>query len=166
MERFIYLTWKDYGKMATELAGRVLRSRHKFDVVVGIARGGVPLSMVIADELGVRIEIINVKSYNGTRGDRTRPHILSTLTSSLGGRRVLLVDDLIEEGDTIMAMSKYLLRQKPKSLETAVMFTKPWNKVKPDFSLMEVDKWVVFPWDRCETKRIIGRMGARRKKYI
>lgn len=159
MERFLRLGWEEYGRMASALARDVAGSRNRFDVVVGIARGGVPLAMVISDALGTKLEIINVKSYNGVRGERTRPRILTTLTSSVEGKRILLVDDLVEEGDTMKAMARYFSRQRPKALMTAAMFRKPWSRLDPDFYVKQVDRWVVFPWERGEFRRLHDRKG-------
>lgn len=161
MERFLRLGWKEYGNMASALARSVARSGIRFDVVVGIARGGVPLAMVISDEIGARLEIVNVKSYNGMRGERVNPRILTTLTSSVEGRRVLLVDDLVEEGDTMKEMASYLEKQRPGKLMTAAMFRKPWSRVVPDFCVKQVDRWVVFPWELGEMRRLKDGIGRR-----
>ena len=51
----------------------------------------------------------------------------------------------------------FLSKEKPLEIRTAVLFKKPWSKFEPDFYLKVVDKWIVFPWDRFETRRIVNK---------
>ena len=154
MVEFQYLSWPEYGNLAEALAEKVRSSGKQFDLVIGIARGGMPVAMVVSDHLGVRVDFINVKSYDGVT-KVSAPRILSTLTEAVEGKNILLVDDLVDQGDTLEAMKEYLRKQKPRVLETAVLFKKPWSKAEPDYYLEVVDKWVVFPFELSEINRLI-----------
>jgi len=66
----------------TRLADEVGASREKFDLVIGIARGGIPVAMVVSDRLGSKVDFINVKSYTDV-GERVKPKILTTLTERM-----------------------------------------------------------------------------------
>jgi len=153
MVEFRYIEWTDYGKLVAELIDRIRSRGQTFDLIIGIARGGIPVAMVIADQLEVQIDFINVKSYTGEAA-REKPRIISTLTEDVKGKRVLVVDDLIDEGDTMSTVLSYLKPKKPKSLSTAVLFKKPWSKHEPDYFLEVLDKWVVFPWEHAEVRRL------------
>ena len=152
MPNFKYISWSEYGNLAEALAEKVRANGKRYDLVVGIARGGIPVAMVVSDHLNVKIDFVNVKSYNDI-GKRTAPRILTTLTEGVQGKDVLLVDDLDDQGDTMAFMKRYLGDQKPKSLETAVMFKKPWSAVEPDYFLETVSEWVVFPFELGEVGR-------------
>ena len=152
MPNFRYISWSEYGNLAEALAEKVRANGKRYDLVVGIARGGIPVAMVVSDHLNVKIDFVNVKSYNDI-GKRTAPRILSTLTEGIEGKDVLLVDDLVDQGDTMEFMERYLNDQKPKSLETAVMFRKPWSRVEPDYYLESLSEWVVFPFELGEVGR-------------
>lgn len=152
MPNFRYISWSEYGNLAEALAEKVRANGRHYDLVVGIARGGIPVAMVVSDHLDVKIDFINVKSYNDI-GKRTAPRILSTLTSGVEGKDVLLVDDLVDQGDTLAFLKRFLVDQKPKSLQTAVMFKKPWSKTEPDYSLETVSEWIVFPFELGEVGR-------------
>jgi uncharacterized protein len=110
------------------------------------------VAMVVSDHLNVKVDFVNVKSYNEI-GKRTSPRILSTLTEGVAGKDVLLVDDLVDQGDTLVFMKRYLMEQKPGSLETAVLFKKPWSKEEPDYFLENVSEWIVFPFELGEVGR-------------
>jgi hypothetical protein len=57
-------------------------------------------------------------------------------------------------------LARYLADQKPKSLETAVMFKKPWSKTEPDYFLETVTEWIVFPFELGEVSRQRAEMEA------
>ncbi len=153
MAEYRYVSWPEYGNLAEALAEKVHSCGNKFDLVVGIARGGMPVAMVVSDHLDVRIDFINVKSYVGI-GERGTPRILSTLTEDITGKNVLIVDDLVDQGDTMKVVEEYLSRQSPNLLEVAVLFKKPWTKFEPDYYLEVVDRWVVFPFELSEVNRL------------
>jgi uncharacterized protein len=149
--------------MVTKLAESVAASGKKFDLVIGIARGGIPVAMVVADLLGISIDFLNVKSYTDV-GERVKPQILTTITEDISGKRVLLVDDLVDGGDTMETVTRYLHSEGPKTIKTAVLFTKPWSSFKPDYSLQVVDTWIVFPYERGEVRR--SRSPKRQKQLV
>jgi len=153
MAEYKYVSWPEYGNLAEALAEKVRAGGKKFDLVIGIARGGLPVAMVVSDRLNVRIDFINVKSYVGI-GERGVPRILSTLTEEIRGKNILIVDDLVDQGDTMEVVKDYLLRHDPRLIETAVLFRKPWTTVDPDYYLEVVDRWVVFPFELSEVNRL------------
>ena len=152
MPNFRYVSWSEYGNLSEALAEKVRAHGKHYDLVVGIARGGIPVAMVVSDHLNVKIDFVNVKSYNEI-GKRTAPKILSTLTEGIEGKDILLVDDLVDQGDTMDFMKRFLGDQKPRSLETAVLFRKPWSKTAPDYYLENVSEWIVFPFELGEVGR-------------
>ena len=159
MTRFRYLGWPEYGRLVEKLA-KLVAADGEVDLVIGIARGGVPVAMVVSDRLGAKVDFINVKSYGGieTRG---KPKILSTITEDIRGEQVLLVDDIVDQGDTMHTVLEYLRTKGPAGVKTAALFTKPWSSVRPDYSLGVVESWVVFPYERGEVRRLRTRETGR-----
>src|SRR3989475_6818597 len=80
--------------------------------------------------------------------------------STLFPYTTLFRSDLIDEGDTMSTVLAYLKPRKPKSLSTAVLFKKPWSKHEPDYFLEVLDKWVVFPWELAEVRRLAASSPA------
>lgn len=141
-----FINWREFGWLAEELS-RLVKGRFKIDLVIGIARGGLPLSLVVADRLGVPIDFINVKSYKGI-GIRDKPKVLSTLSDDLSGKSILIVDDLVDEGDTMKIALEFIRRNfYATKIYTAALFIKPWSQFKPDIYLDQVEEWIVFPWE-------------------
>jgi uncharacterized protein len=161
LERFRYIGWPEYGRLLERLAKAVASSGKAFDLVIGIARGGLPVAMVVSDRLGTKVDFINVKSYSGL-GTRGKPKILTTITEQIRGERILLVDDIVDEGHTLVTVTDYLATKEPASIKSAALFTKPWSVVHPDFSLGVLDAWVVFPYERGEVRRLRAGEGGRK----
>jgi len=149
MTGFRYIGWAEYGSLTEALAEKVRSSGKAFDLVVGIARGGIPVAMVVSDRLGVKIDTITVRSYSGI-AERGSVRILTTLTEDIKGKSVLLVDDLVDQGDTISGVRAFLKENSAKAVETAVIFKKPWSKTHPDYFLETTEDWIVFPFEVTE----------------
>ena len=149
MTGFRYISWAEYGNLTEALAEKVRSSGKAFDLVIGIARGGIPVAMVVSDRLGVKIDTITVKSYSGI-AERGSIRILSTLTEDIKGTHVLLVDDLVDQGDTMIGVKRFLSEKGAKDVETAVLFKKPWSKTHPDHFLETTEEWIVFPFELSE----------------
>jgi len=75
------------------------------------------------------------------------------VTLPIKDKKVLLVDDVSDSGLTlefaIQAISLYM----PMEIKTATLYMKPWTRLVPDFYAEEVDKWVVFPWEKKEFEK-------------
>jgi uncharacterized protein len=156
MVRFRYLTWSEYGDLVGDLAKLIGSGGQEFDAVVGIARGGLPVALAVADELEATLDFVVVKSYTGI-AERKKPKILRTVTESVKGRRVLVVDDIVDHGLTMDVVVRHLCEEKPRLVQTAAIFTKPWSRFDPDYSVRSVSGWVVFPYERREVDRLRGR---------
>ena len=130
MPKLRYLSWAQYGELVTKLADSVNSSGEKFDLVVGIARGGIPVAMVVSDRLGSKIDFINVKSYTDV-GERVKPKILTTIIENISGKRVLVVDDLVDGGETMETVTRYLGEEKPPRTEDRRPLHKALECVRP-----------------------------------
>jgi hypoxanthine phosphoribosyltransferase len=146
MTDFRYIGWAEFGTLTEALAEKVRSSGKTFDLVIGIARGGIPVALVVSDRLGVKIDTIIVKSYSGI-AKRGSVRILPTLTEEIKGKRILLVDDLVDQGDTMSGVKGFLSESGAKVVETAVLFKKPWSKTHPDYFLETAGEWMVFPFE-------------------
>ena len=66
----------------------------------------------------------------------------------LKGKRVLLVDDLTDTGESLKVAVGYLKTLKPKEVRTAVLQHKKRSKFVPDYYAEELEKWewIIYPW--------------------
>ena len=140
------VSWAEFGRLVEELVSKIKASNHTYDLVIGIARGGIPAALEIANRLNLKIDFVNIKSYLNDH-TKQKPQILSTLSEKVEDRKILIVDDIIDSGDTMETIIGWLNQQKPVSIETTALFVKPWSKFTPTYTVGTVKEWIIFPWE-------------------
>ncbi|WP_121149718.1 phosphoribosyltransferase [Microbacterium sp. AG1240] len=142
------LTWDGFGAASRDLAREILADGFVPEVVVAIARGGLLPAGAIAYGLGVKnCGALNVEFYTGIGTVLDAPEVLRPAldTEYLGGRKVLLVDDVADSGRTL-ALAVKMLRERGADMRSVVIYTKPTTIVQPDYSWKETSLWIDFPW--------------------
>ncbi len=142
------LTWERFGTAVRELAEAVAASGFHPDLVLGIARGGLPIAGGIAYALGAKmVGTLNVEFYTGVDARLDEPVILPPLLDlyALRGATVLVVDDVADSGRTLELVLQ-LVGPMVAEARTAVLYDKPASVVQPDYRWMRTDKWIEFPW--------------------
>ena len=107
----------------------------------------------MSDRLGVKIDTITVKSYSGI-AERGSVRILPTLTEDIKGKHVLLVDDLVDQGDTMSGVKRFLDEKGAMEVVTAVLIMKPWSRTRPDYFVEMAEEWIVFPFELNEVNTL------------
>lgn len=74
-------------------------------------------------EFPFRIETLRVSSYSGGTAAPT-PRLADELPRELRGRHVLIVDDILDTGRTLVAVTRRLRTFRPASLRTCVLLDK------------------------------------------
>ncbi|MFL1999733.1 MULTISPECIES: phosphoribosyltransferase [unclassified Microbacterium] len=142
------LTWDGFGAASRDLAREILGDGFVPEVVVAIARGGLLPAGAIAYGLGVKnCGALNVEFYTGIGTVLDAPEVLRPAldTEYLGGRKVLLVDDVADSGRTL-ALAVAMLRERGADMRSVVIYTKPTTIIQPDYSWKETSLWIDFPW--------------------
>jgi len=118
------------------------------EAVVAIARGGVTFGHFVSSLLDIRnFYTINSIHYNDTK-KLDDIHIFN-IPDLERYDTVLLVDDIIDSGDTIEEVIKVLKAKYPKlQIKTATLFYKKTAKIEPDFSVNEATDWIEFFWEK------------------
>lgn len=159
------LTWEDIEKMTDELSDKIKASGFKPDYIIGITSGGLIPLYFFAKKLD---DIDNVLTISATSYDKDRKKDLKILylpKIDLSGKKVLLVDEIVETGDTLEKISDIILSQyKVGELKTVTLGVNTDKcKFYPDFySLEEKGGWVVFPWEKDEFPEYFKELEIRR----
>ncbi len=104
-------------------------------VYVSIMNGALPFSGQLSLELGARgqniqFDYMQASRYHGESGGelvwKHRP------VSALFGRRVLLVDDILDEGFTLQGVREWCLEQGATDVRIAVLAVKKHDRCLPD----------------------------------
>jgi hypoxanthine phosphoribosyltransferase len=95
----------------------------------------------------IRLDCIRVSSYGNSTNPETAPRILGSLKSDVKDKHVLLVDDILDTGNTMKKVVDEVSAQKPASLRTCVFLDKPerrQNNFQADWSGFNIpDEFVV-----------------------
>ena len=96
-------------------------------VVVGLLRGSF---VFIADlvrriDLPVEVDFMTVSSYGTKKESSRQVRIIQDLETSIAGRDVLIVEDIIDTGHTLSQVLKILNTRQPKSLRVCTLLNKP-----------------------------------------
>lgn len=140
------LSWELFGELCRALALKVTRE-YEPDVVVGIAAAGVIPGAVIAAMLQTEFYSIKITRRPSDAGVRERPEVLSAAPPQLAGRRVLLVDEICDSGETMRMALAAVRDVGPAEVRTATSLVRKGGW-KPDYYALEGEDVVIFPWDR------------------
>jgi hypoxanthine phosphoribosyltransferase len=119
------------GARAEALFGHIRRdfAKHEFTLVLYITHGSVMSAFHLLDELpdtGIVSHPIQAKSYFGTERKGITINLNDLHPALLDFCKVLLVDDIVDTGETLGTVLKALEKLKPKiSVKTFAMFSKP-----------------------------------------
>ena len=96
-------------------------------LLIGVLKGAVMVMADLARELRVPVEMdwMAVSSYGRSTQSSGVVRILKDLDSELAGRRVLIVEDIIDSGLTLSWLVSNLRSRGPASLEVCALLRKP-----------------------------------------
>jgi hypoxanthine phosphoribosyltransferase len=144
------LTWDLFGTAIRQLAQQVADSGFVPDLVLGIARGGLPVAGGLAYALGAKaVGTMNVEFYTGVDAHLEEPVVLPPLLDmdAVNGSSVLVVDDVADSGKALDLVLR-LVAERVALARTAVLYDKPRSVIRPDYRWRSTDRWIVFPWSQ------------------
>ena len=142
------LTWERFGVAIGELAAAIVTDGFRPDIVLAVARGGLPVAGALAYALDVKqCFAINVEFYAGIDDRHEMPAVLPpTLDpADLHGWHVLIADDVADTGKTLELVQREIA-EFAAHVRSAVLYRKPWSVVEPDYVWAETERWIDFPW--------------------
>ena len=136
------VSWEEIHRNSKALAWR-LSELKPYKGIIAVTRGGLVPAAIVARELDIRlIDTFCVLSYNQkTKGD---VKVLKVSSVANTGEGWLIVDDLVDTGETIKA-----IRSSLPNAHYATVYAKPSGREQVDTFITEVsqDTWIYFPWD-------------------
>jgi len=158
MVRIREITWEEYLEDVKKLALIIKESNFKPDVIVAVARGGFVPARVISDIIGVDLILtIVAKAYKGI-GRKSKVVIIQSFDCKhIIGKDVLVVDDIVDSGETMVKVLEFIYKCSPREVRSATVYHKPWSKIVPDYYIKTVKDWIVFPYEKEETIRLLAK---------
>ena len=88
---------------------REIEILEKFDTIVAIANGGILPASILNERLGLDFQLIKINFRDEVQRPRfTHPRLLEPLAFDPAGRKMLLVDDRIKTGSTLVLAKEIL----------------------------------------------------------
>jgi len=102
-------------------------------LLIGILKGSF---MFMADlvrflDFPLEVEFVRLSSYGRGRQSSGKVRVVKGLTSSIKGRDVLIIEDIVDTGLTTSFLLDYLRKKKPASLKLCTLTDKPSRRQTP-----------------------------------
>jgi len=141
----IDVEWPFFGELSRGLALKVSRE-YDPEIVIGIATAGVVPGAVIAAILNREFHSMVVSRRFRADTVRETPAVMSAAPQDIRGRRVLIVDETCDSGDTIRLAVAAIVNAGAADIRTAVAFKT--GDYQPDFHALATESTIILPWDR------------------
>lgn len=141
----LHVEWPLFGELSRALALKVARS-YDPEIVLGVATAGVVPGAVVAAILHREFRSIVISRRLGSESERETPAVLSAAPAAVRGKRVLIVDETCDQGDTMRLAVGAVVNAGAAEVRTAVSFQT--GSYVPDFHALATESTIVLPWDR------------------
>jgi uncharacterized protein len=142
------LSWEQFGRASRKLAQDIADDGFRPDLILSIARGGLPPAGALSYALNVKnLHLMNVEFYTGVDERLPVPVVLPPVpnTVDLSGTTVLIVDDVADTGSTLKLVRDFCAEHVAQA-RCAVIYEKPRSMVKCEYVWSYTDRWIDFPW--------------------
>lgn len=134
------MDWNQFEEKIKILAEKI-KQDFQLDIIVGVLRGGAVPARLLSRELDMKkMYGISVEKQGEER------KVITDILADIKERKILLVEDMIETGRSLIVAKKYLA-EKGAEVKTACLFTMPQSEIQPDYFLHEVESAPKFPWE-------------------
>ena len=142
-------TWEDMQKYANITANKIKKSDFHPDVIIGLSRGGLVPARMFCDLLHIKnCYTIKVDHWGLTATKDGQAKLSQELNMDLTGKKVLIVDDITDTGQSMELAKNHILSKNPTQLMTATLIHLSNSKYIPDFFGIEREwAWIIFPWN-------------------
>jgi hypoxanthine phosphoribosyltransferase len=153
----ILLSKAEIATAVKRLAAEIKKDyQDKHPLLVGILKGSFVFlaDLVRLLDFPLEVEFIQLSSYGRGRSTPGKLKVVQGLRSSIEGRDVIVIEDIVDTGHTIAFLMDYLRKKKPASLKLCALTDKPSRRQVPvniDYLGFTVpDKFIVgygIDWD-------------------
>ena len=136
-------------------------------LIVGILNGAIVFVTDLMRQIDrqINIDFMSVSSYGCGTTSSGNIHVAKDLNSDIAGRNVLIVEDILDTGNTLHQLTAMLKERNPASLKVCVLLDKPARRkldIRADYCAFTVpDEFVVgYGLDYAEEYRNLPYIGV------
>lgn len=104
-------------------------------LVIGILKGAFVFMADLIRQINIplQLDFMEVSSYGISTNSSGEVRIMKDLDSSIEGKNVLIVEDIVDTGLTLTYISEILKKRGPKSVKIACLLDKPSRRKSPTY---------------------------------
>lgn len=143
------ISWGEVQRLCRRLSAQITVSDYNPEIVVAIGRGGYVPARLVCDDLDIMaLTSIKIEHYLSGSDKQPEATILYPLCVDVRDRKVLIVDDVNDSGDTLQLAADHIRSFQPSEIRTAVMHDKRVTHYKVDYFAKRIIKWrwLIYPW--------------------
>lgn len=133
IEKVLY-TEEQLARRVKELGAQITHDyAGKSPVVVSVLRGSYVFmaDLTRAIDLPLSVDFMSVSSYGAGTVSSGQVEIKKDLSDSIEGRDLIIVEDILDSGNTLFYLMDVLQARKPASIRLCTLLDKPDRRVKP-----------------------------------
>ena len=117
------------------------------EILLAVARGGLTLAHLMSQAMDMRnLYTLNSIHYEGDL--KLDTFNIFNIPDVSHAKKVLIVDDIVDSGETIREILKVLKEKFPNvEFRLANLFYKKTAVLKPDYYIKEANQWIDFFWE-------------------
>jgi hypoxanthine phosphoribosyltransferase len=140
------ISWEDFHGICKALAKAAFPFRP--EIVLAVGRGGYYPGTLLAHMLQVEIYPVRVSRRVNDVVQFKSPQWLLEPPPLVKGRRLLIVDEICDSGETITMVKEKAGSLGAETVRSAVMYAHSWAASVPDYIGLVTDELLLNPWDR------------------
>lgn len=116
-----------------ELADRLTEDyKGRRPLLIGILKGACPFlcDLIQAMPIDISLDFMSVSSYGASSSSTGEVRILKDLDTSVQDREIIIVEDIIDSGNTLFYLKNLLLSRGAKSVELVTLLNKPDRRTR------------------------------------
>ena len=124
----VLISEEELSKIVKELGAKITEDyKDKNLLLISILKGAVTFMADLMREINVpcNIDFMAVSSYGSGTKSSGVVKIIKDLDSSIEGKDLLIVEDILDSGRTLNYIKEILLARNPKSIRICTLFDKP-----------------------------------------
>jgi hypoxanthine phosphoribosyltransferase len=143
-----FVNYEDIYNYSRKLAFKVTESGYKPDILLAIARSGFVPGRLMSDFMGnSNLYALKVEHWLDTTAEHQEDAVIPVQSPlPVKGKRVLVIDDIVDTGRSAIQTLKYVKALGAKEARLAVMLYLTVSEIEPDYYTVKESDWIWFIW--------------------
>jgi hypoxanthine phosphoribosyltransferase len=149
MNHRVLISKKEIEERVQKIGAEISRDYPRGAVAVGLLKGGFVFMADLLRTISVplRVDFLTTSSYGSGTQSSGNVKIITDIDCDIAGENVLLVEDIVDTGQTLHEVVRMLSLRNPASIRIASFLDKPSRRiapVTPDYHCFEIPDTFVY----------------------